>query len=56
MPFIDAGLFIAVFAALLWVTLSLLGGSRTQRKEEVRLRKISHQPWDDDKVGGRGNR
>jgi hypothetical protein len=56
LSFLAAGLAIAVLAVILWLTYSRLRDSSVQRREELRLRTVAHQPWDNDKSGGRGNR
>lgn len=56
MYYVDVGLVIAVFVGIFWWMLSLSTRSRAQRKLEMSSNKIEHQPWDDDKAGGRGNR
>ena len=54
--YLDLGLVIAVFAGIFWWMYALSTKSHAQRKLELSSRKIAHQPWDDDKAGGRGNR
>ena len=54
--FLDLGLVVALFAGIFWWMYSLSTKSHAQRKLELSSRKIAHQPWDDDKAGGRGNR
>ena len=54
--FLDLGLVVAVFAGIFWWMYALSTKSHAQRKLELSSRKIAHQPWDDDKAGGRGNR
>ena len=54
--YVDVGLVIAVFVGIFWWILSLTTKPRAQRNLELSSKKIAHQPWDDDKAGGRGNR
>lgn len=54
--YLDVGIGIAVFAAILWWMLSLSTKSRAQRKQDVLTKQIARQPWDNDRPGGRGNR
>ncbi len=56
LQYLDVAIGIAVFAAILWWVFSLTTRSGAQRKLEPSARRIAHQPWDDDKAGGRGNR
>ena len=54
--YLDVGLVVALFLGIFWWMYSLSTKSHLQRKLELSSRKIVHQPWDDDKAGGRGNR
>ena len=54
--YLDVGIGIALFLGIFWWMYSLSTKSSAQRKLELSSRKIAHQPWDDDKAGGRGNR
>lgn len=54
--YLDMGITIAVFIGIFWWMYSLSTKSHEQRRLELSSRKIVHQPWDDDKSGGRGNR
>ena len=54
--YLDVGLVIAVFAGIFWWMYSLCSKSSARRKLELSTKRIARQPWDDDKVGGRGNR
>jgi len=54
--YLDLGLLVAAFAGIFWWMYALSTKSHAQRKLELSSRKIAHQPWDDDKAGGRGNR
>ena len=56
LQYLDLGLVAAAFAGIFWWMYSLSTKSHAQRKLESSSRKIAHQPWDDDKAGGRGNR
>jgi len=56
---LDTALILALSAAvagILWWTYRQFRVDPAQHTEELRLRKIARQPWDDDKAGGRGNR
>ena len=54
--YLDMGIAVAVFIGIFWWMYSLSTKSHTQRKLELNSRRVAHQPWDDDKAGGRGNR
>lgn len=54
--YLDLGIGIAVFAGIFWWMYSLSSRSHAQRRQELSAKKIAHQPWDNDKAGGRGNR
>ena len=56
MSFVNIGVGIGVFVAILWGRYSLVSKSNAHRNREPRAQKIVHQPWDPDKTGGRGNR
>ena len=56
LQYLDIGSAMTVFVGIFWWMYSLSTKSHTQRKLELGARKIAHQPWDDDKAGGRGNR
>ena len=52
--FVDVGLGIIVFGAILWWVFSLTTKSNAQRRQELSTKRIAHQPWDPDKTNGRG--
>jgi hypothetical protein len=54
--YLDLGIGIAVFVGIFWWMFVLTTKSRAQRKLDMSGKKITGQPWDDDKSGGRGNR
>ena len=54
--YLDLGLGTAVFVWIVWWMYSLCSRSSAQRKLELRTKRIARQPWDNDKVGRRGNR
>ena len=55
--YLDLGLGIAVFGAMFWWMLVLCVKPGAPRKRETHAKAVAaHQPWDDDKAGGRGNR
>ena len=54
--YLDFGLVIAVFAAIIWWMIALCTKSQSQRKLERAYKATARQPWDDDKAGDRGNR
>ena len=54
--YLDLGIGIAVFVAIFWWMYVLTSRSHAQRKLELRVKKIAHQPWGDDRVSGRANR
>lgn len=54
--YLDLAIAFAVFIGIFWWMYSLSSKSHAQRKLELSARKISRQPWGDDKSGGRGNR
>ena len=56
LQYLDLGLGTAVFLWIVWRMYSLCSRSSAQRKLELRTRRIARQPWDNDKVGRRGNR
>ena len=53
---LNAALVFAAFAGIFWWIYSKSTRSPVQRKQKLGARKIAHQPWSDDKAGGRGNR
>ena len=54
MLFLDVGIVGVVVAGVLWATYTcLFTSSRSQRDEELRLRKIARQPWADNRRGDR---
>ena len=56
LQYLDVGIGIAVFAAMLWWMYTLTIRPRAERKQARVAAGIARQPWDDDKAGGRGNR
>jgi hypothetical protein len=54
--YLDVGIGIAVFLGVFWWMYSLSTKSSAQRKLELGAKKSAHQPWDNDKASGRGNR
>lgn len=54
--YLDIGIIVAVFGWIFWWMYSLSTKSRAQRKLEQGSRKLAEQPWDNDRVGRRGNR
>jgi len=55
LPYLGVGFVAAVVVAIFWWILSLSGKPRTQRGSQQPRRAV-HQPWGDDKSGGRGAR
>lgn len=53
---LEAAVGVIVFLGIFWWMYSLSTKSHAQRKQELISNRIARQPWDDDKVGGRGNR
>ncbi len=53
---LESAIGVIVFLGIFWWMYSLSTKSHAQRKQESGSRRIARQPWDDDKVGGRGNR
>ena len=47
---------VIVFLGIFWWMYSMSTKSQAQRKQELSTQRIARQPWDDDRVGGRGNR
>lgn len=57
LPFVDVGLGVAAFVGVVWWMISLSTKSFAQRRREASNRTTAtHQPWANDKAGGRGNR
>ena len=54
--YLDLGIGIAVFVGIFWWMFALSTKSKAERKLEMGGKKITGQPWGDDKSGGRGNR
>ena len=54
--YLDLGIGIAVFGGIFWWMFVLSTKPKAQRKIETGGKKVTSQPWDDDKAGGRGNR
>jgi hypothetical protein len=58
--YLEVGIGIAVFAAVFWWMFTLTIKSQSQRKQEIKqepsAKRLVHQPWDNDRAGGRGNR
>ena len=54
--YLDLGIGVAVFIGIFWWMYALTSRTHAQRKLELSTRKISRQPWDDDRASGRGNR
>ena len=53
---LDTALVVAMFLGILSWILFMTTKSSAQRKQELALAKILHQPWGGDKAGGRANR
>lgn len=56
LPILDAGLAIAVFAGIFYWMYCLTSRSQAKRKDQLRARKHTHQPWDPNTTEGRRNR
>jgi hypothetical protein len=60
MQYLELGIGIAVFAAIFWWMFSLTIKSQHRHKQEIKqepgAKRLVHQPWDNDRAGGRGNR
>jgi len=53
---LETAIGVVVFLGIFWWMYSLSTKTHAQRKQELSTRRIAHQPWDDDRPGGRGNR
>lgn len=56
MPIVEAGIGAIAILSIAWWMIHLTTKSRPQRRPQVKPARIVHQPWDNDKTGGRGNR
>ncbi len=56
LPYLAAGLVIAMLIGIFWWIYSRSAKSRAERKPPLFSREVADQPWEDDKDGGRGNR
>ena len=54
--YLDLGLGTAVFVWIVWWTYTLCSRASAQRTLERSTKRFARQPWDNDKVGRRGNR
>lgn len=64
MKYLELGIGIAVFAGIFWWMFTLTIKPHARRKQEIKqeikqepsAKRLVHQPWEDDRAGGRGNR
>jgi threonine/homoserine efflux transporter RhtA len=54
--YLDIGIGVALFAGIFWWMYVLTSRSHAERQMARSVKKITRQPWGDDKAGGRGNR
>jgi hypothetical protein len=60
MKYLELGIGIAVFGGIFWWMFTLTIKPRSRRKQEIKrepsAKRLVHQPWENDRAGGRGNR